>query len=750
MSIFQGGRYSFRHADHWQTGVFENFAVVASGLEAPTAFGFMPVPGTGALGSDALPVFDPCGHLYWLRARTGELVRHYDFGNEIQGTLVNARNAKALVIGADMIWVLAGNRIHRYAAATRQLLGTIQPAYGRRISIAPDGAGGLWALEVLQADGVLRHYDALGRNCRSDIAVKQLAAGAAIATSQNGSSVVVLAAGGADAGAGSRADGRNRWRLIIVDVSAQKVAGSYEFTTDAGKPIPRRVAIDARDHVHVMPRVGGSPVETFNLKAELLARRIPPIPAGSRKIFAIAASNEIVMAGRRGLAWLPEQQTGDGESEIVSTFITPTLVAPDGQENRWNFADIEAVVAEGNTVEVSVAASRAPISGIDALLQNRTMSPAERFKTINDRLPWRETRTVTYPGKAGEPQLETLRYLLDRLPERKGDRLSTERQLPETHIWLRIRFHALPGRLPPQLKSLNVAYPEKTYLQFLPAIYREDPVPAEQLRRFLAPVEALFDDIDSKVDGLPGRIDPATAPPGWYAFLLRWLGFPTVNGLDAAVQKKLLKAAPDLLAQRGTMRALQQMLDIVTGGQAFVRDSAAMPRPWILPGGGGEGGRAGPRLGIETLVVEADFKPLRLGEGAALGHAPLNEMCFDPIRLIEERNGLIEITAGVAPAARGRLEPILWGLLRLFVPAHCRVRLTLLSTAQWRARARLDAGFMIASDQHDETPINRLADDCGGRLGRTSDLGCWRLPQPAFPVPRLDRSTIANGAQNLN
>ena len=197
------------------------------------------------------------------------------------------------------------------------------------------------------------------------------------------------------------------------------------------------------------------------------------------------------------------------------------------------------------------------------------------------------------------------------------------------------------------------------------------------------------------------------------------------------------------------MRALQQVLDIVTGGQALVRDSAAMPRPWILPGGGGEGGRVGPRLGIETLVVEADSKALRLGEGAALGHAPLNETCFDPIRLIEERNGLIEITAAVAPAARERLEPIIWSLLRLFVPAHCRVRLTLLLPAQWRARPRLDTGFVIA-DEHDETPSSSLAEDCGGRLGSTSDLGCWRLPQPAFSVPRLDRSTIANGAQNLN
>jgi phage tail-like protein len=745
MSIFQGGRYSFTRADHWQAGVFDNFGILPAGLQAPVALGFMPVPGAVGLEPDALPAFDPCGQLYWLRVRTGELVRHYDFGNEAQGTLVNARNAKALVVGVSVIWVLDGNRIHRYAAATRQLLGTIMPAYGRRVSIAPDGGDGLWVLEVWQADGVLRHYDALGRRCGPDIKVERLAGGAAIAASQNGLSIVVLAAGGAD----DRAQDK-RWRLIIADASARKDPVSYEFIAGANERIPRRIAIDMHDHVHVMPRVGQGPVQTFNLQGDVLARRTPPIAEGWRKIRAIAAWNDIVIAGRRGLARLSEGQGSRSEAEVVSTFITPTLIAPDGQENRWNFADIEAVVAEGNTVEISVASSRNPIGAIDALFQNREMSKAERFKAIDDRLPWRDNKTVIYPGKAEEPALETLRFLLNGLPEKSSGGLSTERQLPDTHIWLRVRFHALPGRPPPQFKSLNVTYPEQTYLQFLPAIYREEPASAQQLRLFLAPVEALFDDIDSKVDGLPRRIDPATAPEEWYAFLLRWLGFPPLDSLDAGVRKKLLQAAPELLARRGTMRALQQALDIVTGGQALVRDSAAMPRPWILPGGDADGGRIGPRLGLDTLVVEGDTRSLRLG-GTVLGEAPLNETCLDPIRLIEERNGQITITVGVAPAERERLEPIIWSLLRLFVPAHCRVRLVLVPATRLRAHVGLGSGFVIGSDEPGETPsASLLADDGGGRLGSTSDLGCWRLPQPTFSVARLNRSAIGNGGQNLN
>jgi hypothetical protein len=149
-------------------------------------------------------------------------------------------------------------------------------------------------------------------------------------------------------------------------------------------------------------------------------------------------------------------------------------------------------------------------------------------------------------------------------------------------------------------------------------------------------------------------------------------------------------------------------------------------------------------------VVEADILPLRLG-GTALGEAPLNETCLDPIRLIEERNGQITITVGVAPTERERLEPIIWSLLRLFVPAQCRIRLVLVPATRLRAHIGLESGFVIASGEPGETPsASRLADDRGGRLGSTSDLGCWRLPEPAFSFPQLDRSAIANGAQNLN
>ena len=45
---------------------------------------------------------------------------------------------------------------------------------------------------------------------------------------------------------------------------------------------------------------------------------------------------------------------------------------------------------------------------------------------------------------------------------------------------------------------------------------------------------------------------------------------------------------------------------------------------------------------------------------------------------------------------------------------------------------------------------SRLADNEGGRLGQTADLGCWRLPRTTRPPAVLDSTAVLNGRQNLN
>jgi hypothetical protein len=752
MSIFQGNRYHFHRSAQWRAGALDNFAVkladTEASLSALAGLGFLPVPGTVDVEGDALPAVDPCGYLYWLRSATGELVRyHAAFGNETVAVLAEAQGADAFVIGVEVYWVLARGEIGRYSAATLQLLGTLpRPSAGRILAIAGGGGDGLWVLESAPDNAaILRRYDALGCGCGPQVRIDNADASARVASTRNGAQVVVLARG-AEPGRDDVGRPSRTWRLIVVD-GADGSKKVYQFTAAHGDPLPQLIVIDWADNIHLFERPIGPPLVTYDLEGERVAHRSVPIPSEWKTISALAASDRIVIATPHGLAWLSEDQLGEGENdEIVSTFITPTLVSPDGLGNRWNSADLDVVMAAGTAVEISVAATRDPseIAQINRLFQR---PPEQRFAALNDAIRWRQDRTTRYVAESDEPVREKLRVLLD--------------GLTQTNLWLRVQFRVLAGGSPPRLAALKVFYPEHSYLEFLPAVYRENPAAAAQLRRFLAPVEALFDEIDDEIDALPRRIDPQTAPASlasrtdskpvpstWQAFLLRWLGFPDVESLDAGVVKALLAAAPALLKGRGTLAALQQVLDIVTGQHARIEDNAALPGPWILAANASLA--RGPRLGRDTLAVAANRRPLQLGCGTPLGAAPLNEFCVDPVGLLTARTGLITIIVGLNPAARERLEPMIRSFLALFVPAQCRVQLEIVTTARWRARVALGAGLRLATEGEPTSDAARLADEAGGRLGRSTDLGCWALPVPAISAGVLDRTAIINGAQRLS
>ena len=304
---------------------------------------------------------------------------------------------------------------------------------------------------------------------------------------------------------------------------------------------------------------------------------------------------------------------------------------------------------------------------------------------------------------------------------------------------MRLEFYTPPGRQPPRLEALRVHYPERSYLEDLPAIYSEDTNAARQLRRFLAPFEALFGDLDDAITALAGKIDPVTAPDEWHAFLLRWLGFPATQDLSWATQRRLLDEAPELLARRGTMAALVRVLQILTGGRASVEDGSLAPVPWILPGV--DGARRGPRLGRETRIVAQDPPSFRLGAGVKLGATPLGQGCTDIERTLMKDACLLRIRVGIDPLRREGLMPVIRAFLAIFVPVHSCVDLVEVPAVHFSTAFRLDANLALAGDDEGDSGAGaRLTDGCDARLGSATDLGCWHLPRPELPIGVLDRT----------
>jgi phage tail-like protein len=283
-----------------------------------------------------------------------------------------------------------------------------------------------------------------------------------------------------------------------------------------------------------------------------------------------------------------------------------------------------------------------------------------------------------------------------------------------------------------------------SFVDDLPAVYREDPTSAKQLRRLLAPLEVLFDGLDARIDELPTRIDPSTADDRWTAVLLGWLGLPPLEDLAPDRRRTLLSELPELHEARGTERALVRALEIVTGRPVRVRDHSGEPAWWFLPR---TGRSAGPRLGVDTVVAEAQPAPVRAGT-AIVGATPLGVACVDPTAVLAERAGLVELRVELPAGERAAVRPIVDRVLSTFAPAHCRVIVDDRPGAG-PARSRTIGVDLRVADSATNGPDAGFHGDEHWQLGATTELGSWSLSRSTTGFAVMDESALGCAPDHL-
>ena len=121
------------------------------------------------------------------------------------------------------------------------------------------------------------------------------------------------------------------------------------------------------------------------------------------------------------------------------------------------------------------------------------------------------------------------------------------------------------GSITPRLRALRLYAPRFSYLErYLPAAYREDPVSASFLDRFLSNVEGLFTSMENRVAAAHGLWDTRTAPEDALDWLAGWLGATLEPGWDEARRRLFIEHAELLFRWRGTPAGLKAMIDIST------------------------------------------------------------------------------------------------------------------------------------------------------------------------------------------
>lgn len=102
--------------------------------------------------------------------------------------------------------------------------------------------------------------------------------------------------------------------------------------------------------------------------------------------------------------------------------------------------------------------------------------------------------------------------------------------------------------------------PNSSYLNFLPAIYRE----IDFMGRFITIFEQAFDPAVQTIDVLWAYLDPLTAPEAMLPFLAHWVAWPMEHRWDSQQQRRLIRNAVTLYRWHGTRRGLRYYLHLYT------------------------------------------------------------------------------------------------------------------------------------------------------------------------------------------
>ena len=230
-------------------------------------------------------------------------------------------------------------------------------------------------------------------------------------------------------------------------------------------------------------------------------------------------------------------------------------------------------------------ADRLRAAGVSTLTDLAGLSPAAVAAVVSG------PNSQVSPQEAGawvEAAAERAPAWTDLAPGDAGDALLDG--VVGRYLHVRVDLVGEPS-ISPRLRALRAYFDRDSYLEYLPAVYREDEHGAAFLGRFLAAFETVFGDVEATLDASGRYFDPAGAPTDGLGWLAEWVGVDAEAGWPEAAARDLIARAPDLHRRRGTPAGLLDLVGTYVGHTARSVDAAEEE---------GEGGVLGAGDGSES------------------------------------------------------------------------------------------------------------------------------------------------------
>jgi len=181
---------------------------------------------------------------------------------------------------------------------------------------------------------------------------------------------------------------------------------------------------------------------------------------------------------------------------------------------------------------------------------------------------------------------------------------------PGRYLKLRLTLRS-SGEVSPILHAVKLFFPRLSYLQYLPAVFQDDPESRSFLDRFLSLFQTSFDAFDERLDSLWETFDPSSVSERYLPWLAAWLAVPFDPGMPLAKKRALLKSAFQTYLMRGTVRGFEKVVKDYTGiGSIRILEHFRL-RDWpqlTLSAGLNQGARLWSRNFYQRLQLGVNFR----------------------------------------------------------------------------------------------------------------------------------------------
>lgn len=143
------------------------------------------------------------------------------------------------------------------------------------------------------------------------------------------------------------------------------------------------------------------------------------------------------------------------------------------------------------------------------------------------------------------------------------------------YLWIKLSLEEKNGR-DVRVERIKICFPQRTWLDYLPEIYREDGESASFLERYLAIFQSVYEEMTERIEGIPERFTASTTDFEALLELADWFAIENRELWNTKQLRYLIRHAARHANIRGTAEYLRELLWLGTGDTAYIVEYGQM------------------------------------------------------------------------------------------------------------------------------------------------------------------------------